>query len=908
MIVKCIEKKKKKHGLSGCCVFVVSVLFKQARFLVFLHGSIQPPRQPNNIIVGGFICAYVSQYWALRKHSTWFHKASLNFFTDFALDAGTSINALMVYALSLKGFEWWWNPSIDSVVSTNQPWWRFWRDRSSSSSSSSSSSDSSSSDSFLDKINSDPQHSEFTLITPSLLQLNQLQTTDNHHPPYDSFTSSDITPTLQRLLAFWNNTAQEHAISADLGLQLTNNNHPKTNNNHPKTNNNTHSSLPETDLSHPNHDSKPFRLPKIRKQPLNPLHKLLFKHDGKLFLLEESNSRSSTSQSVPNLQDPAAATPKNHHSPSTSIASSSAPPSPSTAPKLVVPQPSAWWLDISCPTSSDMHQLRKIFPLHPLTIEDILHQDTREKTETFHSLGYYLICFRGLDESSFKYTDDEEDEEEDEEEEITSEQDLNYPSPETAKLETNTTDKSTSLKARTLNSTKDGMLLSSLIRPRRNEREGVRRRRRRKTKKIIQVFEKNHTEPFQPQPPSTTLHPSHVRGTIPLKHNQNIPPTTQTHNDTNTNKVASLEGVGVGAVNMYLVVFRDGIISFHFSNLQKHIDRVKERIHSFSSNTGYVSPRKFFFSHSNESAPPSTKKKLNSLMDEFFPVLELIESETDWIEEYLLDSFGATRGQVEGRKGVRSGRRQFGGGGKNNSNNNNSSTNSSNTWPASQFSKTKTIGGDAGTTMGSRRIPQNHRSQMLNRITLNRRLVVSMARLLAQKHQTVEALRKRISDHDLSGLSLPRSSLCFPCAVSHKQTHAHTCRMALISFFFLFCMLRSHLGSFAGAFILRHATLECAFDQAQDVMIIRLYLITLIVLPMNTLIGLHSMNIHIPVNGDMITHRTSQGTPAPYNVFVIIIFGCLLLGILFVLFIAQVIFAQSSASFNRAFPKLFYFL
>jgi len=79
---------------------------------LFLHGSIQPPRQPNNIIVGGFICAYVSQYWALRKHSTWFHK--YNYILSSALDAGTSINALIVYALSLKGFDWWWNPSIDS--------------------------------------------------------------------------------------------------------------------------------------------------------------------------------------------------------------------------------------------------------------------------------------------------------------------------------------------------------------------------------------------------------------------------------------------------------------------------------------------------------------------------------------------------------------------------------------------------------------------------------------------------------------------------------------------------------------------------------------------------------------------------------------------------------------------------
>jgi magnesium transporter len=96
--------------------------------------------------------------------------------------------------------------------------------------------------------------------------------------------------------------------------------------------------------------------------------------------------------------------------------------------------------------------------------------------------------------------------------------------------------------------------------------------------------------------------------------------------------------------------------------------------------------------------------------------------------------------------------------------------------------------------------------------------------------------------------------------------------------------------------------------QEQDVMIIRLYLITLIVLPMNTLIGFHSMNIHIPANGDMENHRRADGSQAPFSVFFIIIFGCFIIGALFVLFIWKFIFRPSAISFNRSFPKLFYFL
>lgn len=46
----------------------------------------------------------------------------------------------------------------------------------------------------------------------------------------------------------------------------------------------------------------------------------------------------------------------------------------------------------------------QFLPLHPLTIEDILHQETREKIESFAALGYYFIVFRALDESYFRYT------------------------------------------------------------------------------------------------------------------------------------------------------------------------------------------------------------------------------------------------------------------------------------------------------------------------------------------------------------------------------------------------------------------------------------------------------------------------------------------------------------------------
>jgi magnesium transporter len=42
--------------------------------------------------------------------------------------------------------------------------------------------------------------------------------------------------------------------------------------------------------------------------------------------------------------------------------------------------------------------------LHPLTLEDVLQHDPREKIDVFENLGYYLIVFRAIDETYFKYT------------------------------------------------------------------------------------------------------------------------------------------------------------------------------------------------------------------------------------------------------------------------------------------------------------------------------------------------------------------------------------------------------------------------------------------------------------------------------------------------------------------------
>jgi len=62
----------------------------------------------------------------------------------------------------------------------------------------------------------------------------------------------------------------------------------------------------------------------------------------------------------------------------------------------------AWFLDVANPTWADLRAIGKLLHIHPLTLEDILQQDPREKLELFTNLGYYFISFRAIESSATK--------------------------------------------------------------------------------------------------------------------------------------------------------------------------------------------------------------------------------------------------------------------------------------------------------------------------------------------------------------------------------------------------------------------------------------------------------------------------------------------------------------------------
>lgn len=51
-----------------------------------------------------------------------------------------------------------------------------------------------------------------------------------------------------------------------------------------------------------------------------------------------------------------------------------------------------WWLDVLHPTDEEVGAISRAFNIHPLTSEDIMTQEAREKVELFRQ--YYFVCFR----------------------------------------------------------------------------------------------------------------------------------------------------------------------------------------------------------------------------------------------------------------------------------------------------------------------------------------------------------------------------------------------------------------------------------------------------------------------------------------------------------------------------------
>lgn len=298
--------------------------------------------------------------------------------------------------------------SSSSSGRSNSTWagWRFWRN---SSSGSSSSSDDSGEDTDSEW---DPPTPHFKLLTPVLsrptlhypahLFSGALPTPaastpqpalapDQASPVFELADSAALAPQLERLSAFWRERQQEDGIAGDLGAGIYN----------------------------------------PGEAPLQDMPPEMAVSDGYFppgALERDAAAAASRADDSPLGGSTPAVTPGVLAGPSTKRGREQARTARLEFRRLGKNKEQrngpAWWLDIMCPSVADMRDLRKVrdlplalarrfsantcatqhLPLHPLTIEDILHQETREKLESFPALGYYFIVFRALDESYFKYT------------------------------------------------------------------------------------------------------------------------------------------------------------------------------------------------------------------------------------------------------------------------------------------------------------------------------------------------------------------------------------------------------------------------------------------------------------------------------------------------------------------------
>ncbi|RWA13776.1 hypothetical protein EKO27_g1311 [Xylaria grammica] len=73
-------------------------------------------------------------------------------------------------------------------------------------------------------------------------------------------------------------------------------------------------------------------------------------------------------------------------------------PSPDSNKKPRYGERPVWWLDVLSPTDGEMKALAKAFGIHPLTSEDIMLQEQREKVELFRH--YYFVNYRSFDQDS----------------------------------------------------------------------------------------------------------------------------------------------------------------------------------------------------------------------------------------------------------------------------------------------------------------------------------------------------------------------------------------------------------------------------------------------------------------------------------------------------------------------------
>ncbi|KAF8640480.1 hypothetical protein AX17_000143 [Amanita inopinata Kibby_2008] len=394
------------------------------------------------------------------------------------------------------------------------------------------------------------------------------------------------------------------------------------------------------------------------------------------------------------------------------------------------PMPKAWYFDIASPTWEDLRAIGKLLHLHPLTLEDILQKDPREKLEHFPKLGYYFLSFRAIES--------------------------------------------------------------------RSTRERLWQKER-------------------------------------------------------LNGESSYAEVPLGEANVYLTVFKDGICSFHFTDISEHTDRVRNRISHLEE----------VFNMSSDWIAHGI---LDSIVDSFFPYLEEIEKEVVAIDKLLFAGHDGqlpsgvpdvvtvvgTRGVEQSEKAVDTGETRSEAG---------LTTDHAlaekleleDAAPApTQFSLPRLPKLVFSRHIGCFMFRWNRLSKpsltqdstiTLRRIAKTRRLVTSLSRLLAAKSEVVAQIRKRLMTAARTGLGsgVSKDDMNIAMYMGDVQDHILTLQLSLAHYERILSHLHpTYLSQLRTNFALTKA--------GKGKSLLYLSVITIAVLCIQTYVGILSMNVTVPHN------------------------------------------------------------
>lgn len=394
-----------------------------------------------------------------------------------------------------------------------------------------------------------------------------------------------------------------------------------------------------------------------------------------------------------------------------------------------------------------------MFPLHPLTVEDVLQQDPTEKVDVFDRLGYYFLVLRAIDERYFKYTSAS-----------ASTLGLNLPGSVASSSPPQMKEKSEGLSEEVRGSPTSGNL---------NEK----RSRKLSTHREESFEMKDLSSGSSDNTQTASREKKGLQDFSDEKLGEGSPDLPQKREGKarvdiidGVNGKEGIEGVSVGAVNLYLIVFAHGVISvsnkltqcretrsswqckltlcifdfdflyskFHFEDVTKHTDRVRKKLLQLSQPVEFTSD---WVAHG----------LLDSVVDSFAPLVEYVESEAVELERLAQEPMPdwqrgrkkkSKQKEKEKEKTIKTQKLQ--------------SITPKPSFFFRLFKKSSPASSqDQAEVEGTAQI----QSKMLRRMTNSRKIITGLSRVLAPKNDSVRGLRKRLLEARVPSLSRDEVSI-----------------------------------------------------------------------------------------------------------------------------------------------------